>query len=157
ASPISPPYVPATATVTPLPAFSAPSSIPPTSAPTPFTSTSARPVTRSSRRLNLDTPAVGKVPQDIEISHNLLHISSASTQEAHIESSTKRMEALEADMKLLKEEVKNFAKQKGKRKKEEEVAMDNSQVEDIYKKLNSLDTRLGKSKTRHDYNMAIFN
>ncbi|KAH9301106.1 hypothetical protein KI387_012689, partial [Taxus chinensis] len=58
---------------------------------------------------------------------------------------------------LLKEEVKNLAKQKGKRKKEEEVAMDNSQVEDIYKKMNSLDTRLGKAKTRHDYNTAIFN
>ncbi|KAH9308088.1 hypothetical protein KI387_035999, partial [Taxus chinensis] len=66
------------------------------------------------------------------------------------------LEALEADMKLLKDEVKNLAKQKGKRKKEEEVAIDNSQIEDIYKKMNSLDSRLGKAKTRHDYNMAIF-
>ncbi|KAH9288861.1 hypothetical protein KI387_032978, partial [Taxus chinensis] len=95
-------------------------------------------------------------PQEIETTHNLLHISNASSQEAHMESSIKMLEALEADMKLLREEVKNMEKQKGKRKKEEEVAMDNSQLEDIYKNLNSLDSRLGKAKTRHDYNMVIF-
>ncbi|KAH9326212.1 hypothetical protein KI387_006390, partial [Taxus chinensis] len=126
ASPISPHPVPTTAAVTPLPVFRAPSSIPTTAAPTPFASTSTRPVTRSSRRLNLDTPAMEKGPQELEIAHNLLHISNASSQDVQMEKSAKRLEALEADMKLLKEEVKNLAKQKGKRKKEEEGAMDNS-------------------------------
>ncbi|KAH9308472.1 hypothetical protein KI387_036383, partial [Taxus chinensis] len=54
------------------------------------------------------------------------------------------------------DEVKNLAKQKCKRKKEEEVDIDNIQIDDIYKKLNSLDSRLRKAKTCHDYNMAIF-
>ncbi|KAH9319252.1 hypothetical protein KI387_021021, partial [Taxus chinensis] len=61
-------------------------------------------VTRSSRRLNLDIPATGKGLQEIETAHNLLHISGASSQEEHMESSKKRLEALEADMKLLREE-----------------------------------------------------
>ncbi|KAH9295577.1 hypothetical protein KI387_039165, partial [Taxus chinensis] len=61
-----------------------------------------------------------------------------------------------ADMKLLKDEVKNLAKQKGKRNKEEEGDIDSSQIHDIYKKLTSLDSRLGKAKTRHDYNISIF-
>ncbi|KAH9307022.1 hypothetical protein KI387_011426, partial [Taxus chinensis] len=43
-----------------------------------------------------------------------------------------------------------------KRKKEEEVDIDSIQIDDIYKKLNSLDSHLGKAKTKHDYNMAIF-
>ncbi|KAH9289701.1 hypothetical protein KI387_033818, partial [Taxus chinensis] len=57
------------------------SSIPPTAAPTPFASTSARPITRSSRRLNLDTLAVGKGPHEIEIAHDLLNIRSASPRD----------------------------------------------------------------------------
>ncbi|KAH9300966.1 hypothetical protein KI387_012549, partial [Taxus chinensis] len=68
------------------------------------------PVTKSSRRLNLGTPAVGKDPQEIEIAHNILHISSASSQEAHMESSTKRLEALEADMKTVERRGQKLSK-----------------------------------------------
>ncbi|KAH9315800.1 hypothetical protein KI387_024427, partial [Taxus chinensis] len=39
---------------------------------------------------------------------------------------------------------------------EGEGSIDNSQIEDIYKKLTSLDSRLGKAKTRHDYNISAF-
>ncbi|KAH9294292.1 hypothetical protein KI387_040507, partial [Taxus chinensis] len=59
-------------------------------------------------------------------------------------------------MKLLKDEVKNLAKQKDKKSMDEEGNIDSSQIEDIYKKLTSLDSRLGKAKTRHDYNIAAF-
>ncbi|KAH9296384.1 hypothetical protein KI387_039972, partial [Taxus chinensis] len=38
----------------------------------------------------------------------------------------------------------------------EDVGIGTDQTDEIYKKLNSLDNRLGKSKDRHDHNMAIF-
>ncbi|KAH9331228.1 hypothetical protein KI387_003336, partial [Taxus chinensis] len=73
-----------------------------------------------------------------------------------MDSSSKRMEALEAEMNLLKDEVKNLAKQKGKKSREEEGNIDSSQIEEIYKKLTSLDFHLGKAKTRHYYNIVAF-
>ncbi|KAH9292692.1 hypothetical protein KI387_042122, partial [Taxus chinensis] len=119
-------------------------------------STSKRPITRASRRLNLETLAEGKEPLELDIARDLLNISSVSPREAQIDNPSKRLEALEAELKLLKDEVKNLAKQKGKKSMEREGSIDNSHIEDIYKKLTSLDSCLGKAKTRHDYNIATF-
>ncbi|KAH9289348.1 hypothetical protein KI387_033465, partial [Taxus chinensis] len=40
---------------------------------------------------------------------------------------------------------------------EDDNEMDNKQVEEIYKNLNSLDNQMGREKDHHDHNMAIFN
>ncbi|KAH9288863.1 hypothetical protein KI387_032980, partial [Taxus chinensis] len=40
---------------------------------------------------------------------------------------------------------------------EDDTDIGNKQVEDIYKKLHSLDNRLGRAKDHHEHNMAIFN
>ncbi|KAH9299920.1 hypothetical protein KI387_044616, partial [Taxus chinensis] len=142
---------------TPVPAAHVSPSIPPTAPPaTHLTSTSKRPLTRDSKRLNLETLAAGKEPLNLDIARDLLNISSASPREAQMDNPSKRLEALEAEIKMLKDEVKNLAKQKGKKSMEGEGSIDNSQIEDIYKKLTSLDSRLGKAKTRHDYNIAAF-
>ncbi|KAH9312183.1 hypothetical protein KI387_027218, partial [Taxus chinensis] len=156
-SPAAPTAAPTTVATTPMSITQASPLIPPTAAlVTHLTSTSKRPITRASRRLNLETLAVGKEPLELEIAHDLRNISSASPREVQMDSSSKRLEALEAEIKLLKDEVKNLAKQKGKKSMEGEGSIDNSQIEDIYKKLTSLDSRLGKAKTRHDYNIAAF-
>lgn len=160
ASPASPAALaaaPATGAANSMPAAHDSPSIPPTDPPAShLASTSKRPFTRASRRLNLETLAAGKEPLDLDIARDLLNISSASPQEAQMDNPSKRLEALEAEIKMVKDEVKNLAKQKGKKSMEGEGSIDNSQIEDIYKKLTSLDSRLGKAKTRHDYNIAAF-
>ncbi|KAH9316586.1 hypothetical protein KI387_025213, partial [Taxus chinensis] len=50
-----------------------------------------------------------------------------------------------------------MGKQKGKRKIDDDNDIGKDQIANIYKKLNSLDSRLGREKDMHDHNMAIFN
>ncbi|KAH9292477.1 hypothetical protein KI387_042334, partial [Taxus chinensis] len=116
ASPVSPATLaaaPATGATTPMPAPQASPSIPPAATVvTHLASTSKRPITRASRRLNLETLSGGKEPLELDIARDPLNISSASPREAQIDNPSKRLEALEAKLKLLKDEVKNLAKKK---------------------------------------------
>ncbi|KAH9315350.1 hypothetical protein KI387_023977 [Taxus chinensis] len=49
-----------------------------------------------------------------------------------------------------------MTKQKGKRKLNDDVGIGEEHINEIYKKLNSLDNRLGNSKDRHDHNISVF-
>ncbi|KAH9298631.1 hypothetical protein KI387_030313, partial [Taxus chinensis] len=46
-------------------------------------------------------------------------------------------------------------KREGKRKIQNDPEQDNDQILEIYKKLNSLDNRLGNTKGRHDYTIYV--
>ncbi|KAH9293285.1 hypothetical protein KI387_041509 [Taxus chinensis] len=158
ASPVSPAVpaaAPASGADAPMQAAHASPSFPPAAAPATHTVSTSKRVTRASRRLNLESTAEGDEPLD-DIARDLLNISSASPQAAPTDNPSRRLEALEAELKLLKDEVKNLAKQKGKKSIEGEGSIGNSQLDEIYKKLTSLDSRLGKTKTRHEYNIAAF-
>ncbi|KAH9324799.1 hypothetical protein KI387_004977, partial [Taxus chinensis] len=93
------------------------------------------------------------------VAQNLLHISNAGIDMAlHQEGILvpRRLKSLEKEMKQLKKDLKRMEKQKGKRKIDEDTDNGKDQITDIYKKLKSLNTRLGRAKDRHDHNMAIF-
>ncbi|KAH9295575.1 hypothetical protein KI387_039163, partial [Taxus chinensis] len=54
----------------------------------------------------------GKRPLDLDIARDPAELSSASLREAQMDKPSKRLEALEAEIKMLKDEVKNLAKKK---------------------------------------------
>ncbi|KAH9315726.1 hypothetical protein KI387_024353, partial [Taxus chinensis] len=61
------------------------------------------------------------------------------------------------EMMKLKKELQHISNQKEKRNVDDEIDNGNNQIVDIYKKLKSLDNKLGRSKDGNVHNMAIFN
>ncbi|KAH9306312.1 hypothetical protein KI387_010716, partial [Taxus chinensis] len=102
-SPAVPAAAPASGADAPMQAAHASPSFPPTAAPATHTGSTSKRVTRASRRLNLESTAEGDEPLD-DIARDLLNISSASPQAAPTDNPSRRLEALEAELKLLKDE-----------------------------------------------------
>ncbi|KAH9308568.1 hypothetical protein KI387_036479, partial [Taxus chinensis] len=68
-----------------------------------------------------------------------------------------RLESLKKHMMQLKKDLQCMDKKKGERNIDDDTPNGNYQIADIYKKLNSLENRLGRSKDKNDHNMVIFN
>ncbi|KAH9302886.1 hypothetical protein KI387_014469, partial [Taxus chinensis] len=102
-SPAAPAAAPAFGAATPMPAAHASPSFPPVAAPATHPVSTSKRVTRASRRLNLESTAEGDERLE-NIARDLLNISSASPQAAPTDNPSMRLEALEAELKLLKDE-----------------------------------------------------
>ncbi|KAH9297546.1 hypothetical protein KI387_029228 [Taxus chinensis] len=66
-----------------------------------------------------------------------------------------KIDKLEREVMDLKDELKEIGKSAGKRKMHAEPTMDNEKFLQIFKKINSLDNRLGNAKRRHDCTISM--